>query len=358
MKRFVLFVLVTVLLSFLAGGCSSKEECNADTDCSAGYVCGDDQKCEKLSVTLLFQGLTDGQVLTVADDRDPSDKTIQIDITVAAQANVGSVRDGMPITLEVTRSAAGNDDDALMLRGLTTRTYVGILVNGFAKFLHVPFEEGEHQVRASISHSPDIATPTLTVTATYEVARTVVMRYYKGGTAPDMLEGATLGDSEDLDKEEADLQVKMEAVTTGYPDGQAVEIRIDDHSTGWQTATVQDGVASFASVDVPIWDEITMRVRVGTFEDTLTFSAGSQQTCGFTMNLENDQVFGKKDDENATLNGLQKTLVISEVTQCTLGSSVKIYINKTPGTDDPDHTLSLGGATLERSITLPESANA
>ncbi len=358
MKRFVLFVLVPVLLSFLAGACSSKEECNADTDCSAGYVCSDDQKCEKLSVTLLFQGLTDGQVLTVADDKDASDKTIQIDLTVAAQATVGSVRDGMPITLEVTRSTAENDDDTLVLRGLTTRTYAGILVNGFAKFLHIPFEEGEHQIRAYIPHSPDIATPTLTLTATYEVAKTVVMRYYEGGTAPNMLEGAALGDNDDLDKEDPDLQVKMEAVTTGYPEGQMVEIYIENYSTDWQTATVQDGVASFASVDVPIWNEITMRVRVGTFEDTLTFSAVSQQTCGFTMNLENDQIFGKKDDENATLNGLQKTLVISKVTQCSLGSSVKIYINKTPGTDDPDHTLSLGGDTLERSITLPESAGA
>ena len=358
MKRFVLFVLVSAFLFFLAGGCSSKEECNADTDCSAGYVCGDEKKCEKLSITLLFQGLIDGQVLTVADDRDNSDKTIQIDITVAAQATVGSVRDGMPVTLEVTRAAAGNDDDTLALRGLMTRTYAGILVNGFAKFLHIPFEEGEHQVRAYIVHSPEVATPTITVTATYEVAKTVVMRYYKGGTVPNMLEGAALDDNDDLDKGKTDFQVKMEAVTTGYPDGQAVEIHIDDYSTGWQAATVQDGVAAFAAVDVPIWNEITMRVKVGDFEDTLVFSAGSQQTCGFEMNLEDDQIFGKKDDENGTLSGLQTTLVISEVTQCSLGSSVKIYINKTPGTDDPDHTLSLGGDTLERSITLPESADA
>ncbi len=359
MKRLVVALIWVMFLFLAVGGCSTKEQCSADTDCKTGYACGDDKKCHEIEVVLLFQDIADGQTLTIADDVDESDGIIQIDITVAAQTpgTATPLKDGTPVTLEVKSSAAAapDDDAANGAAAAVTKSYAGILVNGFARFLRIPFEEGSHVVTAYLTQSP-AEKVIANLTATYQQAETLVMRYYKGGTVPTMLEGATLDDNDDLDAGTALFQVKMEAVTTGYPEGQEVELFIDEFSeTAIGVAEIQDGVAAFPSVTVPIWENIVLRVKSGAFEDTLAFSVVSAQSCGFALNIKNDDRFGMADDTSAPLNGLQKALIISDVTLCSTGSTIEIYVDGVPGTDEPDETLSLGGATVEQIITLPES---
>ncbi len=358
MKRIVVALIWIMFLSLVVGGCSTKDQCNADTDCKTGYACGDDKKCHEIQVALLFQDIADGQTLTVADDLDKSDEAIQINVTVAAQATAGSIKDGTAITLEVKSSAAETSDGDTVngTAATATKSYAGILVNGFARFLNIPFAEGQHTVTAYLTLSPAIKV-TATLTATYEQTDTLVMRYYKGGTTPTMLEGATLDDNDDLNKEAANFQVKMEAVTTGYADGQVVEIFIEGYSITWAPAIIEDGVASFPSFVVPIWADIVMRVKVADVEDTLAFSAVSAESCGFALDIQNNDRFGMADDTSAGLSGLQKMLTISDVTLCSTGSEIEIYIDGVPGTDEPDETLTLGAASVQQSITLPESAN-
>ncbi|HOW52002.1 MAG TPA: Ig-like domain-containing protein [bacterium] len=357
MRRIVALLIWVVFLSLVAGACSSKEQCSADSDCKAGYACGDDQKCHQIEVKLLFQDITDGQIVTTADDVDKSDDLIQINITVAAQTTAGAIKDGTSLTLEVKSAAEQTDTDAVSGSAQpTVKNYAGTLVNGTARFLSIPFEAGTHTVTAYITLSPAIKV-TATLTVSYDEIETLVMRYYKAGTVPTILEGADLDDNDDLKKDTDLFQVKMEAVTTGYPDGQKVDLFIEALSnTPVGSANIQNGVATFPEITVPIAANIVMKVKTGTYEDTLSFSAASEQSCGFALNIQNDDRFGIADDENTGLNNLQKTLIISDVSDlCSVGSAIEIYIDGTPGTDEPDETLTLGAASVEQSITLPES---
>jgi len=360
MKRLGMVMGLLVVCLFTATACTTKDECTADSDCAAGYACGEDQKCHELKVTLSFPDITSGKKVTTPDDVDKSDETIQLDIAITATATTGTVRDGTPITFSVTYpTEETNDDDHIADEPAPGRsvTYPGILVSGLARFLRIPFPvAGAYTLTAYLTESPSVRT-TVSITVDYTVAPTLVMRYYKGGTTPMMLEGATLDDNDDLDKNTAAFQVKMEAVTTGFPEGQTVQLFIDTETPELVgEAAISSHVALFPSVTVPVRKNIVLRVKSGDFEDTLSFDAITENACTFTVNIANNSRFGMADDE-APLAGLQKTLVISDVAVCSAGSAIELYINHSPGTDKPDLTLTLGSTTLERQITLPESAS-
>ncbi|HQB08988.1 MAG TPA: hypothetical protein PLW37_03895, partial [bacterium] len=106
----------------------------------------------------------------------------------------------------------------------------------------------------------------------------------------------------------------------------------------------------------PVLANVTMTVVSGEYSENVEFEVSSKIFCGFLLNIEDDTIFGKKDDRNDTLSGLQYDLVISEITGCGKGSNVSIFIDSDE-TGTPWTIFTISSNQVEERITLQKSTS-
>ncbi|MGI6395440.1 MAG: FG-GAP-like repeat-containing protein [bacterium] len=345
--NFYSIAFIAVLAVFVAG-CAGKKECSTDTQCKAGSFCNEG-KCEKFQsddYKIVFENIEDGATITSAQDLDLSVDGIQIDVHLALKEAKRGLKDGAAVALKIKK---GNSETL----------FNGKFLSGKAVFSQVTLPEGEVVLSAYLEQNP-AEKSIITVNV---LKMDIVMFYFKGDNtdAKIPLENATISDEDDTDlNPENGIQLNFIAKTSGIDEGGAVEIifpQIDKEEKVKKGAVGGDGTVVFENVTIPPLANVVMTVVSGEYSKNVEFKVSSKAFCGFLLNIENNAVFGKKDDANSSLSGLQYDLVISEITGCAKGSRVSIYVD-TDESSEPQTSFTISSSQVEERITFEKSTSA
>lgn len=344
--KFFVFAFFVVFATVFSG-CSGKKTCSADTQCKEGSYCSDG-KCTEFKdddYKIVFESPVDGAVITSADDNDLNVFGIQIDVSIAIEDAKSYIGDGKAVVLDIKK-------------GNAVTSFTGKLLKNKAVFKSVTMPDGEVTLSAYLQQNPALKT-TISVNA---LKMDITMFYLKGGSqgTKTALAGAVITDEDDSDGTLANgIQLAMYAETSGIDENGTIALSFPESTDiEGSTGTVDaEGGAVFENVTVPILKTVRMSMTSGSYVRNVEFEVDSKTFCGFLLNIENDQIFGKKDDKNENLSGLQFDLIISEITGCKKGSKVYIYIDSDE-TGEPSTSFSIGSDYVEERITFSKSASA
>ncbi|HRZ78569.1 MAG TPA: hypothetical protein P5044_01050, partial [bacterium] len=345
------FAIVALLLLVLSAGCSVKKSCSADSQCDEGSFCSSDGECVEFKeddYALVFEGLSDGQTVTSADDADKSKDGTQIDIAVTVNDSAGVVKDGTSMSLSVTAE------------GKTSVIYFGTTVKDRVIFSLVTIPFGEVTLKANLVNNPSLAAQIKISSKNIDIE----LYYLKNGEngSKTVLQNATVKDDDDLDKITSNgLQISVSASTTGLKQGDYIKIFMPEIQEELISEAVIDekGEAQFGTVNVPIISKVRLTVVSGDYSENMEFSVDSQQHCGFLTNLENDMILGSINDKNENVSDLQYDLVVSDIAGCGDGSTISVYIDKDPGEGvTPDSTFETASNMAQERITFEKSKTA
>lgn len=342
-------ILTTLLISLFSAGCSVKKSCSADSQCNEGSFCSSDEKCVEFKdndYTLDFKNLTDGQIVTSADDVDRSKEGTQIDITVAATDSAKVIDDGTSVILSVT----GEGKSPVIYFGNTVKDRV------IFSLVTIPF--GEVSLKTYLANNPSLDTQIKLNSKNLDIE----LYYLKDGNSKTVLHNATIKDTDDFDKITSNgLQISVSASTTGLKQGDYIKIFMPEVQEELISEAVinEKGDALFGTVNVPIISKVRLTVVSGGYSENMEFSVDTQQHCGFLTNLENGMILGSLNDRNESVSGLQYDLVISDIAGCGKGSTISVYIDKDPGEGvSPDITFETASNMAQERITLEKSKTA
>ncbi|HSW59166.1 MAG TPA: EB domain-containing protein, partial [bacterium] len=338
----LMFVLVSVFT-----GCSGNKTCSADTQCKDGSYCNDG-KCTEFKnddYKLVFESPSDKATVTSAQDLDLSVEGIQIDVNVAMEDAKSYINDGMSVVLSVKKGS----NEVLL---------TGKFIKGKAVFSQVTLPEGEVTLSAYLEQNPAVKS----IITVNSLKMDVTMYYLKGGAegAKTLLESSVITDEDDSDGSlENGIQLNLVAETAGMKEGDVVNLffpQISEDDKAGEGSIDDNGTVVFENITVPVLANVTMTIVSGEYSENVEFEVSSKIFCGFLINIKDDKLFGKKDDRNDTLSGLQFDLVISEITGCGKGSKVSIFIDSDE-TGDPQTSFTISADQVEERITLQKSTS-
>lgn len=344
--RFFTVALMFVLAAVFSG-CSGKKTCSADTQCKDGSYCNDG-KCTEFKdddYKIVFESPSDKATITSAQDLDLSVEGIQIDVKVAMEDEQNYINDGMSVILSIKKG----ENEVLL---------TGKFLKNKAVFSQITLPEGEVTLSAYLEQNPGVKT-TVTVNS---VKMDVTMYYLKGGAegTKTLLESSIITDEDDSDGNlENGIQLNLVAETAGIKEGDIVNLffpQISEDNKAGEGNVDANGLVVFENITVPVLANVTMTIVSGEYSENVEFEVSSKIFCGFLLNIEDDQMFGKKDDRNDTLSGLQYDLVISEITGCGKGSKVSIFIDSDE-TGTPWTIFTISSNQVEERITLQKSTS-
>ncbi|MDX9805993.1 MAG: hypothetical protein RBT87_09220 [bacterium] len=344
--RFFTVALMFVLAAVLSG-CSGKKTCSADTQCKDGSYCNDG-KCTEFKegdYKIIFESPSDKATITSAQDLDLSVEGIQIDVKVAMEDAQNYINDGMSVILSIKKG----ENEVLL---------TGKFLKNKAVFSQITLPEGEVTLSAYLEQNPGVKT-TVTVNS---VKMDVTMYYLKGGAegTKTLLESSIITDEDDSDGNlENGIQLNLVAETAGIKEGDIVNLffpQISEDNKAGEGNVDANGLVVFENITVPVLANVTMTIVSGEYSENVEFEVSSKIFCGFLLNIEDDTIFGKKDDRNDTLSGLQYDLVISEITGCGKGSNVSIFIDSDE-TGTPWTIFTISSNQVEERITLQKSTS-
>ncbi len=343
-KALLVFLFLFSFLNFIVGCSSSSDKCRVDQDCKDGYYCNDGE-CEKLELELSFEGIFDGDVVTV-----PKGEAAKVSFKVSVKEIKGTVKDGTSIVLNV------ND-----------REYKGSVVQKSASFQDVELSIGQNKLKAYLERSTSITTAEITVTV---VNISVDMFYLKGGTGgvKTELSEALVAAADDASAEDSGIQLKLEANTFGLAAGAKVDLyieQIDLNPIASGTVELSDGnggqsgkVVFADPITVPSSENVIMKVKSGTFETSVSFKVKLEAgSCSLALNIASNSLFGIADDEDGTTAGFQKNLVVTPTCSggdCPEDATASIFINDS--TEPVEAAYKEGD--FEKVITIPETTDA
>lgn len=340
-------VTLMLVLATAITGCSGKKTCSADTQCKDGAYCNDG-KCAEFKdddYKIVFESPSDKATITSAQDLDLSVEGIQVNVSIAMEDAKSYIKDGMAVALVVKS-------------GKNVVTFSGKFVKNKASFLQVTLPEGEVTLSAYLEQNSAIKT-TITVNS---AKMDMTMYYLKGGAkgTKTLLESSVITDEDDSDGNlENGIQLDLVAETSGMTTGDAVSLffpQISQDDKAGEGNIDDKGAVVFENITVPVLANVTMTVVSGEYSKNVEFEVSSKVFCGFLLNIKDDQIFGKKDDKNNTLSGLQFDLVISEITGCEKGSQLSIYIDSDEA-QEPLVSFTISSDQVEERITLAKSTS-
>ena len=338
----LLFALL-VFTVFISAGCSSDKKCSSDSQCKDGSYCDENKKCVEFQTddySIVFENLKDGQELSSSDDDDTSKEGVQIDI--ALKLDTETLHDSMAVALNIT----GYE-----------QSYEGVFINNRAVFSGVTIPFGSIKLNAFLVQNPDVKT-----TVGLNVKEIDIVPSYlkngKDGTVT-LLNGATVVDADDYDSETVNgIQLYLTAETEGIAEGETVVIlipEIQDEALAEGTVDAE-GKVDFNDITIPIVKTIRMSLVNGDYKKSVEFTLDTEEHCGFLVNLQDNEVYGMSDDEDAGEKGLQYEIVISEIAGCGDDSAVEVYVDAMPGDGVTPHAAFVADSdTPSHNITINES---